>query len=84
MLEELFSSKTRARLLRTFFGNPGKSFYQSELRGGDAISVVQYELGKLTHLKVVNTFSAGNKRYYQVNSKHKIYNELKDLVHKAS
>jgi predicted transcriptional regulator len=84
MLEELFSSKTRARLLRTFFGNPGKSFYQSELKEGDAISVIQYELGKLANLKLINTFTAGNKRYYQVNTKHKVYQELKDLVHKAN
>ena len=83
MLEELFSSKTRARLLRTFFGNPGKSFYQSELREKDAISVIQYELAKLVHLKIIETFTVGNKRYYQVNMKNRVYNELKELIRMA-
>ncbi|PIP30209.1 hypothetical protein COZ22_00010 [bacterium (Candidatus Howlettbacteria) CG_4_10_14_3_um_filter_37_10] len=84
MLEELFASKTRARLLRVFFGSPGKSFYQSELKANEAISVVQYELLKLTKLKVINTFMVRNRRYYQVNSKHKLYKELRALANKAS
>lgn len=84
MLEELFSSKTRARLLRVFFLNSGKSFYQSELKEEEAISVIQYELAKLLKLNVITSFMVGNKKYYQVNTKHKAYKELLNLITKLS
>jgi len=84
MLEELFSSKTRFRLLKLFFVNPGKSFYQSELKESEAISVIQYELGKLCKIGIISTFMVGNKKYYQVNTKNKAYKELSALIEKLS
>lgn len=84
MLAEFFTSKTRARLLKIFFNNPGRSYYQSELKGDDAVSVIQYELSKLVSLNIIETFTVRNKRYYQVNIKHKAYQEIRNLVQKVS
>jgi predicted transcriptional regulator len=52
MLEQLFGSKTRVRLLRLLFNNPGRPFFVRELsrRVGAQINAVRNEIDNLSKL----------------------------------
>ena len=55
MLEQLFGSKTRVRLLRLFMNNPQEAYFVRELtrRIGAQINAVRTELNKLQSLELV-------------------------------
>lgn len=83
MLKDLFSSNTRARLIIAFFAQPNRTFYQAELLDNESLSVIQYELKKLTVLGIIETFSDHKKRYYILNKKHYLYPEMRKIVIKV-
>lgn len=55
MLEQLFGSRTRIKLLKIFFGEPEKSFFIRELvrKSGERLNSVRRELANLEKLGVV-------------------------------
>ncbi len=63
MLEQLFGSKTRTQLLRTFLQNPETSFFVRELtrRLDVQINAVRHELKNLESLGLIETVSAEGK-----------------------
>ncbi|MBO7664277.1 hypothetical protein J6S46_00220, partial [Candidatus Saccharibacteria bacterium] len=54
-VEKLFGSKTRAKLLRLFFENPGKSFYVREMTRviEEQINSVRRELLNLESIGII-------------------------------
>lgn len=72
MIEQLFGSKTRIKLLGLFYQNPDRSFYVREItrKIDEQINSVRRELANLLSIGIISSDSSGNtnnKLYYQVN-----------------
>lgn len=78
MIEQLFGSKTRVKLLRLFFSNPNRSFYVREITRivDEQINSVRRELANMLSLGIITSDSANNKLYYEVNQKYEYYKAL--------
>lgn len=75
MIDALFGSKTRVKLLHLFMNNPGKSFYVREITRliDEQINSVRRELSNLLDVGVITSSSADNKLYYEVNQLYEHY-----------
>lgn len=97
-LEQLFGSKTRARLLGLFLSNPSKLFFVRELtRLIDAqLNSVRRELKNLVDLGIISekvgegrsvkekiTALSEKKKYYEVNTDFVLYEDLRALFKKV-
>ena len=82
--EKLFGSKTRAKLLKLFFENPGKSFYVREMTRviEEQINSVRRELLNLESIGVIKNETFDNKVYYSANNKHPFCRPLIDIFAK--
>jgi len=95
MLEQLFGSKTRLKLLRIFYTESDKAFFVRELSRlvGVQINAVRRELKILLSMDIVqekivklkegsNELEVGEKlrRYYELNPESIIYSELQALL----
>jgi len=95
MLEQLFGSKTRLKLLRLFFSEPDNSFFVRELSRniGVQINAVRRELEILLNMDIIkekevdkknkeNEMEVGEKlrKYYVLNTESIIYSELQALL----
>ena len=82
--EKLFGSKTRAKLLKLFFENPGKSFYVREMTRviNEQINSVRRELLNLESVGVIKNETFDNKVYYSANNKHPFYRPMIDIFSK--
>ena len=80
----LFSS-TQQRVLAWLFGQPGRSFYATELIGlaGAGSGAVQRELARLAQSGLVTARAVGNQKHYQANPASPIYAELCGIVQKT-
>lgn len=85
MLEQLFGSRTRVKLLRLFLSSPGEDFFVRELTRniGEHINSVRRELGHLEDLGLLKAVTKQRKKYYHVNTEFILYPELKALMIKA-
>src|SRR5664279_2776311 len=75
MIDALFGSKTRVKLLHLFLNNPGNAFY---VRGitrliDEQINSVRRELANLLEVGVITSDSADHKLYYEVNQRYEFY-----------
>lgn len=82
--EKLFGSKTRAKLLQLFFGNPQKSFYVREITRviEEQINSVRRELLNLESIGVIKNDTFDNKVYYSANAKHPFCRPLIEIFSK--
>jgi len=85
MLEQLFGSRTRAKLLHLFLENTEQAFFVREICRtiNERIHSVRRELENLEKFGLLISRSQDQKRYYQVNADFTIFNELKDLINKS-
>jgi probable transcriptional regulator len=69
MIDSLFGSKTRVKLLHLFLNNPEKSFYVREITRliDEQINSVRRELANMVAVGVVQQDAVDNKLYYSVN-----------------
>jgi predicted transcriptional regulator len=69
MIEQLFGSKTRVKLLQLFYGNPNRSFYVREItrKIDEQINSVRRELANLLSIGIIVSDTTNNKLYYEVN-----------------
>ncbi|MBR6965119.1 transcriptional regulator [Candidatus Saccharibacteria bacterium] len=83
-VEKLFGSKTRAKLLKLFFENPGKSFYVREMTRviEEQINSVRRELLNLESIGIIKNETFDNKVYYSANNKHPFYRPMTDIFSK--
>lgn len=81
MIDALFGSKTRVKLLHLFLNNPGQSFYVREItrKIEEQINSVRRELSNMMEVGVVTSDSADNKLYYQVNQRYDYYVPLRAI-----
>lgn len=75
MIDALFGSKTRVKLLHLFLNNPGKSFYVREITRliDEQINSVRRELSNMLTVGVITSDNADNKLYYEVNQRYEYY-----------
>lgn len=85
MLTELFTSKTRIRLLLKLFLNPGVSCYVRELAKefGTAPNAIKEELDNLSKAGYLETDQQGRSTYFKANVKHPFFPEIHSIVRKT-
>jgi len=85
MLELLFSSTARVKVLALLLLNPETSFYQREISAltGLPIRAVQREVERLQALGLLTSFTRGNQVHYQVNRDFFLFPELKSIFLKT-
>jgi len=85
MLELLFSSTARVKVLALLLLNPETSFYQREISvlTGLPIRAVQREVERLQTLGLLTSFTRGNQVHYQVNRDFFLFPELKSIFLKT-
>lgn len=81
MIDALFGSKTRVKLLHLFLNNPGQPFYVREItrKIDEQINSVRRELSNMLDVGIITSDSADNKLYYQVNQRYEYYVPLRAI-----
>jgi len=81
MIDALFGSKTRVKLLHLFLNNPGKSFYVREITRliDEQINSVRRELSNMLNVGIIKSEEADNKLYYEVNQRYEYYVPLRAI-----
>jgi predicted transcriptional regulator len=81
MIDALFGSKTRVKLLHLFLNNPGQSFFVREItrKIDEQINSVRRELSNMLQVGIITSDSSDNKLYYQVNQRYEYYVPLRAI-----
>lgn len=81
MVEQLFGSKTRVKLLRLFYSNPNRSFYVREItrKIDEQINSVRRELANLLSIGIITSDTSNNKVYYEVDQKYQYFTPLQEI-----
>lgn len=81
MVEQLFGSKTRVKLLQLFYSNPNRSFYVREItrKIDEQINSVRRELANLLSIGIIVSENTENKLYYEVNQKYEYFDPLQEI-----
>src|SRR2546430_12109786 len=81
MIEQLFGSKTRVKLLQLFYSNPNRSFYVREItrKIDEQINSVRRELANLLSIGIIASDTTNNRLYYEVNQTYEYYEPLKAI-----
>ncbi len=82
MLDTLISSKTRIKLLLKFFLNSKTTSYLRSLEGefGESTNGIRVELNKLEKAGMLSSNMKGNKKMFQANTKHPLFNEIHSIL----
>jgi len=82
MIETLISSKTRIKLLLKFFLNSNTTAYLRSLQGefGESTNAIRLELNRLEDAGMLTSFSRGNKKIFQANTKHPLFKEIHNII----
>jgi len=85
MLTELFTSKTRIKLLLKLFLNPNVSCYLRELSNEFDVSpnAIKGELDSLSEAGYLEREQNGRSVYFRANKKHPFFPELSSIVRKT-
>lgn len=81
MVEQLFGSKTRVKLLQLFYSNPNRSFYVREItrKIDEQINSVRRELANLLNIGIIVSDNTNNRLYYEVNQEFEHYKPLREI-----
>jgi hypothetical protein len=81
MIEQLFGSKTRVKLLQLFYSNPNRSFYVREItrKIDEQINSVRRELSNLLSIGIIVSDNTNNRLYYEVNQKFEFFEPLQQI-----
>jgi len=84
LADALFST-TQQRVLGLLFGQPGRSYYATELiaLAGGGSGAIQRELARLEQSGLVTVRAVGNRRHYQANPDSPLYEELVGIARKT-
>ena len=82
MLENLLNSKLKKKLLGFFFTFPQRSFSIFELRQltNSKNPLISKALREFVGAQVISVTSRGQKKYYRINPRFRLYDELLDLL----
>jgi len=81
MIEQLFGSKTRVKLLQLFYSNPNRSYFVREItrKIDEQINSVRRELSNLLSIGIITSDTNNNKLYYEVNQKYEYFKPLQTI-----
>lgn len=85
MIDALFGSKTRVKLLHLFMNNPNRAFYVREItrKIDEQINSVRRELANMLSIGIIQSDSqsdtSNNRLYYEVNQAYVHYQPLKAI-----
>ena len=84
-LADALFTKTQQRVLGLLFGQPGRSFYSSELirTAGTGSGAAQRELAKLETSGLIQSHRVGHQKHYRANAESPLFSELRDIVLKT-
>lgn len=84
MLDTLITSKTRIKLLLKFFLNGNTTGYLRNLETefGDSSNAIRLELNKFEQSGMLRADMNGNKKVYQANVEHPLFEEIHSIVKK--
>lgn len=84
MLQTLISSKTRVKLLLKFFLNSNTTDYLRNLEAefGESSNAIRLELNKLEEAGMLSSFVEGNKKKFQANKQHPLFNDIHSIIKK--
>lgn len=84
MADALFT-RTQQRVLGVLFGQPGRSFYASELirDAGTGSGAAQRELARLEASGLIVARRIGNQKHYEANPASPLYRDLRNIVLKT-
>lgn len=85
MLEKLFGSRTRVKLLRLFLNDSSAQFFVREISRAidEQINSVRRELQNLEEIGLLGNEERDKKKYYFVNEDFILFNELRSLILKS-
>ena len=85
VLETLFGSKLRVKVLGWLFTHPDERYFVRQLTGllREDSTNVSRELARLEKAGILTVTVSGKQKYYQANRKSPIYNELHGLIVKT-
>jgi DNA-binding transcriptional ArsR family regulator len=86
MLEQLFGSRTRVKVLALLLNNSTRSYYVREItrKVGEQINSVRRELANLKAVGLVRSNAKNGKIYFQANTKSDIFPDLKKIFGKIA
>src|SRR5687768_1219863 len=86
MIDALFGSKTRVKLLHLFLNNPNRAFYVREItrKIDEQINSVRRELANMLSIGIIQSDSSNNRLYYEVNQSYTFYEPLKAIFGDSS
>lgn len=81
MIDALFGSKTRVKLLKLFLNNPDDSYFVREITRliDEQINSVRRELSNMLKIGIITSKSVENKLYYSVDQKYKYFIPLRAI-----
>lgn len=81
MIDALFGSKTRVKLLHLFLNNPNRAFYVREItrKIDEQINSVRRELANMLSIGIIQSDSSNNRLYYEVNQNYTHYEPLRAI-----
>ena len=86
MLEQLFGSRTRVKVLALLLNNSTRTYYVREItrKVGEQINSVRRELANLKAIGLVRSHAKNGKIYFQANTKSDLFPDLKKLFGKVA
>lgn len=84
MLESIITSKTRIKLLLKFFLNSQTRSYLRHLEAefGENSNAIRAELNRLEKAGLLASDVQGNKKFYQANEQHPMFQDIHNIVFK--
>ncbi|MCD4746996.1 MAG: ArsR family transcriptional regulator [Bacteroidales bacterium] len=82
MLDTLITSKTRIKLLLKFFLNSNSNAYLRSLESefGESSNAIRLELNRFEKAGLLKSNFKGNKKIYQANDKHPLFNDIHNIL----
>lgn len=81
MIDALFGSKTRVKLLHLFLNNPNRAFYVREItrKIDEQINSVRRELANMLSIGIIRSETSNNRLYYEINQDYPHFAPLRDI-----
>lgn len=81
MIDALFGSKTRVKLLHLFLNNPGRAFYVREItrKIDEQINSVRRELANMLSIGIIKSENSNNRLYYEINQEYAHFEPLHQI-----
>ncbi len=81
MIDALFGSKTRVKLLHLFLNNPNRAFYVREItrKIDEQINSVRRELANMLSIGIIKSETSNNRLYYEINQDYTHFKPLHEI-----